>query len=386
MRLVVFGHNDWWTWEGQGFSTRNAALIRELAGRDEVGQISIVDSPRFRGRTHRPVERRHEDTSPVAARVTAVRYGYSLPLPSTWRYGRRLNEKLAHGTLLRRLATASSESEVTVLWVADPRLVAAAVSVPHDVFVFDAIDDWRHHPWAGYAAVRHGYEIAAHRAGVVFAVHPRLLDVLRPTGYSEVLFNAVDSAPWATARPSSEFAGASRPLVGYVGMIQQRVDALLLATVARRLPHATFVLVGQVSSGCRRLMTILPPNVRLLGHRPYHQVPALVAAWDACIVPHRRDGLTDTMDPLKLYEYLASGKPVVSTVTSPNPVIASHVRVATMPDAFAAALAEEVELDDGERRAARRKAVHGQTWAARASRALHVIEEASRAIDSEVTW
>jgi len=314
----------------------------------------------------------------VAARVSAVRYGYPLPFPSTWRLGRRINEELSRGALLRRLSTVTSVSETAVIWVADPRLVEVAVAVPHEIFVFDAIDDWRHHPWAGHATVSRGYAIAAQRADVVFAVNPSLLDALRPTGHAEVLFNAVVSGPWEAAQPASELAAAPRPLVGYVGMIQQRLDAFLLTAVARQMPNCTFCLVGEVFSDYRRSLADLPTNVRLLGRRPYDQIPALVAAFDACIVPHRRDGLTDSMDPLKLYEYLAAGKPVVSTVNSPNPVVAAHVRVTNTPDSFASALTEEIESDDDARRAARRKAVQGQTWAVRASHALHVIEEAAR--------
>jgi glycosyltransferase involved in cell wall biosynthesis len=377
MRLVVFGHNDWWIWEDQGFCTRNAALMRAMAVREDVAQLLIVDSPRFGSRTHRPAARRHEDVSPVSERVGAVRYGYPLPFPSTWRPGRRVNEQVARGALLRRLAGAARGSGPTVLWVADPRLVEAALEVPYDVFVFDAIDDWRHHAWAGLDAVSRGYEVAARRADVVFAVNPSLLESLRPAGHAEALFNAVDSGPWQAARPAAELAGLPRPLVGYVGMIQQRLDAPLLAAVARLLPRVTFCLVGEVFDDYRASLSGLPANVHLLGSRPYAQVPDLVAGFDACIVPHLRDAMTGSMDPLKLYEYLAAGRPTVSTVTSPNPAVAAQVRVVRAPDAFAAAITEEIAADDEARREARREAVRGETWPARAARALHVIGEAA---------
>jgi len=376
MRLVVFGHNDWWVWSRQGFCTRNAALVRELAARDAVDETLVVDSPRFRRRTHRPPERRGEGVSLVAPGVKAIRYDYQVPLPATWRPGRRVNERLAAPGLARRLRAAPSQNSATVLWVADPRLVEPALAVPHDVFVFDAIDDWRQHPWAGYQTVSRGYELAAGRADIVFAVHPRLLEMLRPRGHAEVLFNAVDAEPWAAAGPASELAGMRRPLVGYVGMIQQRVDGGLLAGAARLLPEATFVLAGQVSPSYRRALGDLPGNVLLIGPRPYAEIPAFVAACDVCIVPHLRDDLTGTMDPLKLYEYLAAGKPVVSTVPSPNPALSGVVRIATEVGAFAEAITAEVQCDDHERRRVRRAAVSAQTWPARADRALAVVEEA----------
>jgi glycosyltransferase involved in cell wall biosynthesis len=85
------------------------------------------------------------------------------------------------------------------------------------------------------------------------------------------------------------------------------------------------------------------------------------------------------MDPLKLYEYLAAGLPVVSTVASPNPALSGEVRTARGAEAFALALREELAADGPERRAARRRAVAGETWAARADRVLTVLDEALRA-------
>ena len=125
MRFVMFGHNDWWVWERQGFCTRNAALARELAGREVVSELLVVDTPRYRGRTHRPAESRGDETTVVAPGISAVRYGYPLPLPATWYPGRRLNERLTSAALTRRLGAARAAGEATVLWVADPRLVEA---------------------------------------------------------------------------------------------------------------------------------------------------------------------------------------------------------------------------------------------------------------------
>ena len=74
MRLVVLGHNDWWVWERQGFSMRNAALVCELSRRPGVDGVAVVDNPRFGGRTHRPRGHRGETVTEVAEKTRAVRY------------------------------------------------------------------------------------------------------------------------------------------------------------------------------------------------------------------------------------------------------------------------------------------------------------------------
>ena len=134
-------------------------------------------------------------------------------------------------------------------------------------------------------------------------------------------------------------------------MIQHRVDAPLLAATTRLLPEMRFMLIGRVSPAYRRELGDPGPNVWLAGQRPYHELPGLIAACDVCIVPHLRDELTATMDPLKLYEYAAAGKPVVSTVSSPNPALAGQATVALGADAFA-----EADRRGGARR--RRRAPH----------------------------
>ena len=110
------------------------------------------------------------------------------------------------------------------------------------------------------------------------------------------------------------------------------------------------MLVGRVSPAYRRELGDPGPNVWLAGQRPYHELPGLIAACDVCIVPHLRDELTATMDPLKLYEYAAAGKPVVSTVSSPNPALAGQAAIALGADAFAEAIAAEARDDDAARR------------------------------------
>jgi glycosyltransferase involved in cell wall biosynthesis len=159
-------------------------------------------------------------------------------------------------------------------------------------------------------------------------------------------------------------------------MIQGRLDVDLLAAVADRLPQVAFALVGVVTRDVASALRALPGNVHLLGPRRHDALPAMIAACDACMVPHRRDALTASMDPLKLYEYLAAGKPVVTTVASPNPALEDLVRVATTAETFAAALLDELAGDDEGRRTARRLAVAGQTWAARADRVLVALERA----------
>ena len=102
-----------------------------------------------------------------------------------------------------------------------------------------------------------------------------------------------------------------RPILGYIGAIHQHIDFELLRDLARAFPSGSLVLAGpQVTDPA---LLAKEPNVRLLPARPHAELPALVAAFDVGLIPYARSPYTNTVNPTKLYEYLAMGVPVVST-------------------------------------------------------------------------
>ena len=373
MRIAVLGHNDWWNWQLDGYAKRNAQLVLALARRGEVQRIAVVGSPRPAGRGSQPVLPPGRLFVPVGEKIVAIPHSYPLPVPSRWRLGRAVNDALTMGRVSDSLRSALPGTGPLVMWVADPRMVVVGQRLPHDLLVFDAIDDWRFHAWAGRGAVVDGYRRAA-EADVVFAVNEELLVRLAPRHASLVVPNAVDVRPWRDAAPDPSLASFRRPRVGYAGSLQARVDSRLLGELATLMPEAAFIIAGRAMSDFWRHPLGLPANVRLIGKVPHAAMPAVLAAMDACIVPHVVDDFTESMDPLKLYEYLAAGKPVVSTVASPNPRLVPHVCVAKGAAAMADALREEMDGDSRAKAEARRGAVAGDTWDARAATVIETFQ------------
>jgi GT2 family glycosyltransferase/glycosyltransferase involved in cell wall biosynthesis len=102
-----------------------------------------------------------------------------------------------------------------------------------------------------------------------------------------------------------------RPIIGYFGAIAEWFDTALVADLARLRPLWSFVLVGGTSTADLRPLRGLP-NVYLPGEQPYGVLPAYLHSFDVCLIPFRRLPLTDSTNPVKFYEYLSAGKPVVS--------------------------------------------------------------------------
>jgi UDP-galactopyranose mutase len=180
--------------------------------------------------------------------------------------------------------------------------------------------------------------------------------------------SAVDAAHFAQARraPSDpeDQAGIPRPRLGWFGVIDERLDLDLLAGVARRRPDWSIVLVGPVA---KIPVSAIPaePNVHWLGQKPYEGLPAYLAGWDVAIMPFARNAATAYISPTKTPEYLAGGRPVVSTaiadVVRPYGV-RGLVRIADDPDQFVAACEAAMAEDAATRVAAADAFLAGISW------------------------
>ena len=163
-------------------------------------------------------------------------------------------------------------------------------------------------------------------------------------------------------------------VVGYYGAIASWFAIELLAEVARLLPDHLFVLGGS-SEGCDLSAAADLENVVFLGELPYSELPAFLACCAVAIIPFRLDPLIQATNPVKLYEYLAAGKPVVAT---PLPELKrlkltpACCRLAQDAGAFAAAIQAMVRADGPDLQAERRRYASRHSWQQRA-RCYHAI-------------
>src|SRR5690606_28305817 len=103
-----------------------------------------------------------------------------------------------------------------------------------------------------------------------------------------------------------------RPRLGYFGVIDERLDIELLETVARMRPGWQFIMIGPVVK-IDPLSLPSFPNIHYLGGKSYKELPDYIAGWDVALIPFAHNEATRYISPTKTPEYLAAGKPVVST-------------------------------------------------------------------------
>jgi glycosyltransferase involved in cell wall biosynthesis len=266
-----------------------------------------------------------------------------------------------------------------VLWLYQPEHVALIGQFGERLAVYHCIDE--------FTAGTRGHKRQTittletdllHQAHVVFAnsiltyenKRKLNLNTYRIPSGADVEHFAQAANPAREAHP--DVAMLPRPILVFVGNINEKIDVTLLATIAETRPHWSMVLIGQA---CLQSTDLRPirrlANVHWLGKRPFETLPSLLRGADVCLLPYVQGEATRYRSPLKLYEYLATGKPIVST---------EHPEVCDFGDTVAIASAdrfvetiESVLQNDAPEDQKRRIEIAGQhSWDARVDR-MHEI-------------
>ena len=235
-----------------------------------------------------------------------------------------------------------------------------------------ASDDLAAHPdyepW--HEGIRAAYERVAARGRRVAAVSNAIVERIGPRGPAAVVPNGVDPEIWLRPDPPPAWVtGLPGPRLLYVGTLDSRLDVAAVRAVARAWPAGTVALVGPLTEPQHLAPLLAEPNVVHHGAVERRQVAALACAADACLVPHNRTPLTEAMSPLKLYEYLASGRPVVATDLEPVRRVEGPVtRVAPGGDFVAGVGAALAAGPVSEQQ--RQEAIAANSWASRSAEVM----------------
>ena len=274
----------------------------------------------------------------------------------------RINRSLLYSFISRHLK--SNGYRDVLIWIAYPHpdLVAILDRFEPRAVVYDCVDEWSGFKRA-YRNLAVWEEKLARRADLIFATAAPLQAKLAQWNPRCFLVpNGVDIESFASRHPSTpdDVARIPTPRIGFVGNIDERVDLDLVEKIARARRNWQLIFVGDYLANAPRPGG---DNIHWLGYRPYDQVPLYMASFDACIIPFHDDELTRAIDPLKLYQYLAAGKPVVSTPLPRSSDFSDVVSIARGAEAFIAAI-DEI-LRDGDSREQRIAAVRPHSWTAR---------------------
>lgn len=249
-----------------------------------------------------------------------------------------------------------------------------------DFLVYHAYDLYSHSPgWSNQNAEQEARLLA--RADLVLAsssvIAQHLVSISgRPV---KVLSNAVDFRAYSDvvkgARPApDDLAGIPHPRIGYTGSLNRKVDFPLLAELAVRRPDWQFVLVGEIGNLDQHSLAGIEAcrgrsNVHFLGYRDIRDIPLYIAGMDVNIMIYRISDQvwTSGIYPLKLHDYMAAGRPVVSADVPAVHEFSSQLAIAGTTDEWEAALLAAIAGGGQGTFAGRREVASHNTWDARVS-------------------
>ncbi|MFL6696706.1 MAG: glycosyltransferase [Vitreoscilla sp.] len=275
-----------------------------------------------------------------------------------------------------------------LVWLYTPMALPLVADLEPRAVIYDCMDDLASFKFAPAELVAREKALME-LADVVLTGGPSLYEARQGQHPNlHCLPSAVDAAHFApenldgddveSAVATELHRGMSHPRLGFYGVIDERLDLDLVAGLADRRPDWQIVMVGPV---VKIDPAALPqrPNIRWVGMQRYEALPHLMSHWDICLLPFALNESTRFISPTKTLEYLAAGKPVVSTpIRDVVSLYGSAVHIGKDADQFVAAvedLLEEPASARAERRARGQALVEGCTWDGTAARIASLLHE-----------
>jgi len=284
-----------------------------------------------------------------------------LPFGSRYRWLNRLNQR-RQARYIRQVLAEQGFSR-PLLWCYSPTAADLVGLLPHGAVVYDCVDRHSAYPGMINAQVVDNMERKlAEQADQVFCTAAGLYDTLiRYNPHTALIPNGVAYELFVQAAGPKRSEGP--PRFCFVGMLQDCIAYDYLLALADAFPKAEIWLIGRAMPGVDTAMLAAKPNIRLLGLRPQQELPELISACDVCLNLFAPSRLSQDVSPLKFYEYLATGKPVVST-NEPLQVrdYADLVYIAEDIDDFLAKCGRALAEDDPALRQRRMAAGQAAGW------------------------
>ena len=271
-----------------------------------------------------------------------------------------LADRLLVSAVRRRLSTLGFRAPILV--TTTPTVGPIVGQLGESAALYYCVDDYA--LWPGYAAgpIRVREAVLLERADGLLCTAERLREVRARPGLAEgILDHGADVLHFATPMAEPPRLGdVPSPRMLFAGLIDERLDSALLLEVLTRAPEWSLVLLGR----CCHLSPALRshPRVHLREAVPYAELPGWLQAATVLVVPYLRNPQTDTIQPMKMRELLASGRPVVTTGLPEvrrlwNGLVPAH----DDPAGFVAAL-EAARADNPQASALRFASLEGQDW------------------------
>jgi len=240
------------------------------------------------------------------------------------------------------------------------------IRLSKNVMIYDCMDD--HSGFSTNAPeMLQQEQLAFNHSNLVVTTSQRLDDKIKAQNVNSLLIRNAGQFEHFSQKPerlAEEISRIKGPIIGYYGAISEWFDIDLIAQLAQRNKQWTFVLVGD-TYGCDITTIAKLENVIFTGEKPYVELPSYLYGFDVCLIPFIINELTLATNPVKVYEYLASGKAVVATPMPELKMIDNYVKLASNVEEFEKAIQESLLPSDQLKQPIRQQFAMENSWKSR---------------------
>lgn len=341
--FIILPFHDYKKWLNEGFRTRDAHLFQHFKSNSQINKLLVVNRPvslaevlikRKSWKTAKG-EVIHEEKNWQLVKVDDDTYYLDIFIKDIlnvlierkkWWYS-SFNNNVTINIINK--ASEILDLNNKCIFLQNPMAIGVVGKLNEKVFAFDAIDNWIHHPQNKryYKLLEKNYRFITNRADIIFTVSENLKNMFENRNDVYWISNGVDKDYFA--KSINNIKKTNTPLIGYVGKIQDRIDFKLIEECLIRYSNHKFLFLGPVLS-CKKQVKYLErkyKNIIFLGDIHYEKLPEKMKMFDIAIIPHLVNDFTNSMNPLKLYEYLSAGKQVVSTPVAGSEKLSEYVYI-----------------------------------------------------------
>jgi glycosyltransferase involved in cell wall biosynthesis len=305
-----------------------------------------------------------------------------LRIPADTRY--TIIDKLNQNIIVFFASRASKRLEFKnpVIWSFDYRASEFKGKFNESLFVYHCVDEWAEMPvpFLKKETIRKIESRLAENADIIFTsarkLEERLSEINKNTFYMP---HGVDYGHFSQDIDNDsplpeDIKDIKGAVVGFIGTIESWVDIGLIEYIARQKQEWILLFVGMIGHSADVSSLKKYKNIIFTGLKKREELPKYLKAMDVCIIPFKINKLTEGVNPLKLYEYLAAGKPVVSTPLPEVKRIGDEVKIANGYDSFITALEESISKNRKEDIENRRRLARENSWDVRVNQMEEIIE------------
>jgi len=378
--IICFAPTDWWAMN----PSCTTHIMQRIAKKNKVLYINPFSSDLL-------VANKSGITRRIARKLKSIAKFLKQPQKNLYVFspiflpfqGKRTIDALNNFLLRAQIKTVCSLTEMSepLLWIENLRAADLLESFQPIGIIFHVSDLFAEDEYVAHREIlRQREEKISKASDILICVSQGLYDaksahhnnvVYLPHGVDFELFQeAAHKGQWL-----KELANVPKPIAGYFGTMTAYNDIELLLWCAHKLPNVSFVLAGQITGGDYSQLKQMN-NVYFLGRLPYEKIPRLCACFDVCLLQWKMSRWIECCNPLKMFEYMASGKPIVSVPIKEAMQYSDIISIAHNKEQFAEAIRWELQNDTIERSRKRIEIAKNHSWDTHVEKISELIENA----------